>query len=222
VREIRETDCLEWAHEYSDKVHGTRFNNTVGTLRAIFGLGIQNGLLSDNPARSIGKVRVTGKKLCLPSAQEFAAILGHIESSGAWCAQDAADLVRILAFSGCRITEATHVKMEDVDLAIGTIRILGDPKLGTKSGEGRTIPINQPMRELCVRLLDGQRASNVAKPNRKGYLLKLTECRKALASACAKAGVPRIGHHDLRHLFITRAIEVEVPVRYPLTGKRSE
>jgi integrase len=68
------------------------------------------------------------------------------------------------------------------------------------------------MRELCVRLLDGQRTSNVVKPNRKGYLLKLTEYRKALASACAKAGVPRMGHHDLRHLFITRAIEAEIPV----------
>jgi integrase len=212
ARDIREADCLEWAHEYSDEVHGTRFNNTVGTLRAIFELGIRNGLLSDNPARSIGKVRVTGKKLCLPSAEEFAAILGHIESSGAWCAQDAADLVRFLAYSGCRITEATHVKVEDVDLVAGTIRIVGDPKLGTKSGESRSIPINQSMRELCVRLLDSQRTSNVVKPNRIGYLLKLTECRKSLASACAKAGVPRIVHHDMRHLFITRAIEAEVPV----------
>jgi Phage integrase family len=44
------------------------------------------------------------------------------------------------------------------------------------------------------------------------YLLKLTECRKALASACAKAGVPRIGHHDCRHMFTTRAIEAEIPI----------
>jgi integrase len=212
ARDIGETDCLEWAHKYSDKVHGTRFNNTVGTLRAIFEMGLQAGLLPDNPARSIGEVRVTGKKLDLPNAEQFAAILGHIESSGAWCAQDAADLVRFLAYSGCRITEATHVKVQDVDLVAGTIRVLGDPVHGTKGGESRSIPINQPMRELCVRLLDSQHASNVVKPNRKGYLLKLTECRKALTNACAKAGVPRIGHHDLRHLFITRAIEAEIPV----------
>jgi hypothetical protein len=47
--------------EYNGKVHGTRFNNTVGTLRGIFDLGLQNGLLADNPARLIRKVRVSGK-----------------------------------------------------------------------------------------------------------------------------------------------------------------
>ena len=34
IRDIRESDCLQWAANYSGKVHGTRFNNTVGTLRA--------------------------------------------------------------------------------------------------------------------------------------------------------------------------------------------
>ncbi len=97
IREIRESDCLRWAATYSGKVQGTRFNNTVGTLRAIFELGLKNGLLADNPARSIRKVRVSGKRLRLPSAEQFADILVNIESSGAWCAYDAAELVRFLA-----------------------------------------------------------------------------------------------------------------------------
>jgi hypothetical protein len=74
---------MRWAAEYSDKVHGTRFNNTVGTLRAIFELGLQNGLLADNLARSIRKVRVSGKSLRSPSAEQFVDILENIESSGA-------------------------------------------------------------------------------------------------------------------------------------------
>ena len=57
IRDIRETDCLRWAAAYSGKVHGTRFNNTVGTLRAIFEVGLENGLLADNPARSQGARR---------------------------------------------------------------------------------------------------------------------------------------------------------------------
>ena len=71
IRGIRESDCLQWAAEYSGKVHGTRFNNTVGTLRAIFDLGLRNRLLADNPARSIRKARGTAKKLRLPSAEQF-------------------------------------------------------------------------------------------------------------------------------------------------------
>jgi hypothetical protein len=29
---------------------------------------------------------------------------------------------------------------------------------------------------------------------------------------CAKTGVYKIGHHDLRHLFTTRAIEAQIPI----------
>jgi len=212
IRDIRESDCLQWAAEYSGKVHGTRFNNSVGTLRAIFELGLQNGLLADNPARSIRKVRVTAKKLRLPSAEQFGDILENIESSGAWCAYDAADLVRFLAFSGCRINEAANVKRDDVDLKAGTIRISGDPVQGTKNSESRTIPINPAMLELCTRLLEDTREPRDPKRRGKGYLLKLTECREALANACEKAGAAKIGHHDLRHLFTTRAIEAQIPI----------
>jgi integrase len=87
----------------------------------------------------------------LPSAEQFADILGNIESSGAWCAYDAADLVRFLAYSGCRISEVANVKRDDVDLRAGTIRISGDPVHGTKNSESRTIPINPAMHDLCAR-----------------------------------------------------------------------
>ena len=121
----------------------------------------------------------------MPSAEQFADILGNIESSGAWCAYDAADLVRFLAYSGCRINEAANVKCDDVDLQAGTIRICGDPVHGTKNSESRTIPINPAMHDLCARLLEDKREPRDAKRRGKRYLLKLTECREALANACA-------------------------------------
>ena len=212
VRDIRETDCLEWADQYAKEVHGTRFNNSVGSLREIFKLGLENGLISDNPAQRIGKVKVAAKRLSLPDAKSFATILTNIESSGAWCAKDAADLVRFLAYSGCRITEAENIKREDVDLAAGTIRIWGDPVHGTKNSEPRTVPINPAMRGLCERLLKDEHEPRDTKRRGKGYLLKVTEAREALANACAKAEIPKIGHHDCRHLFTTRAIEAQIPI----------
>jgi integrase len=112
-------------------------------------VGLENGLLADIPHDR--KARVGGKSLRLPSAEQFADILGNIESSGAWCAYDAADLVRFLAYSGCRISEVANVKRDDVDLRAGTIRISGDPVHGTKNSESRTIPINPAMHDLCAR-----------------------------------------------------------------------
>jgi integrase len=45
------------------------------------------------------------------------------------------------------------------------------------------------------------------------YLLAVSECQKAIDAACKRLGVIRFTHHDLRHLFATRAIEsgVDVP-----------
>jgi integrase len=145
---------LAWAHDYTGKVHGTRFNISVGRLRAIFKIGVANGLIAENPARSIGKVRVTVR---FPSAEQFAAILENVETSGAWCAGDAADLVRFVAYSGCRIDEARNVKREDVNLEAGTIRIFGDPVTGTKGGDPRTVHTIPAMRELVIRLLGDAR-----------------------------------------------------------------
>jgi integrase len=68
------------------------------------------------------------------------------------------------------------------------------------------------MHELCARLLEDKREPRDPKRRGKGYLLKLTECREALANACAKTGIPKVGHHDLRHLFTTRAIEAQIPI----------
>ena len=43
--------------------------------------------------------------------------------------------------------------------------------------------------------------------------LEVHKCQGALTPACAQLGIPRITHHDLRHLFATRCIEsgVDIP-----------
>jgi integrase len=44
-------------------------------------------------------------------------------------------------------------------------------------------------------------------------VMKVRECQKAMEKAAKQIGMPRITHHDLRHLFATRCIEsgVDIP-----------
>jgi len=46
-----------------------------------------------------------------------------------------------------------------------------------------------------------------------GKILRVAMCPESLKSACTKLGIPRLRHHDLRHLFATRCIEsgVDIP-----------
>jgi integrase len=209
---ITEDACLQWAKTYQKTVSAGRFNNTVGTLRDVFKVACELDLATQNPALKIGKVKITPKELTLPSRQQFHAIVEAIRNTGAPCAQDAADLVEFLAYSGCRITEASFVRWSDVDSKSGTIRIHGHEETGTKSGQVRSVPITPPMRDLLDRLSSRRhRAQNLDRVG-KGFIMQLVGCPKALENACKKVGAKRITHHDLRHLFATRCIEAGVDI----------
>jgi integrase len=210
---ITEHECEDWLRKYSKCVHGTRVNNTLDTLRHILQLGVDRGLIFKNPAEKVGKVKVAAKRLKLPSSDQFSTLVQEIETNGSWCARDCADLVQFLAYSGCRITEASHVTWRDIDSAKGVIWVHGDPVTGTKAGRSRQIPIIAPMRELLDRLSNDPREPNIPERKARGCVLALTECTVTLTNACAKLGIPHITHHDLRHLFATRCIEsgVDIP-----------
>ena len=219
---VTDRACLDWAKKFRAHYHATRYNNTVDTLRHILEIGVERGVIYENPAASINKAKVTGRKLQLPTKEEFAQLLNAIEKSGAGCARDCADLVRFLAYSGCRIDEASHVTWKDVDGKKGVIWINGNPETGTKNGEIRAVPMIKPMRDLLEKLGADPREPRNPKRQGKGYVLTVTECREALKTACEKVGVAKLTHHDLRHLFATQCIEsgIDIPTVSRWLGHR--
>jgi hypothetical protein len=86
--DVTESQCQLWAKRYAGMVHGTRFNNTVDTLRGILAIGIERGLIHKNPAAEVGKRKVAPKKLELPSREQFERLVKEIETNGAWCSRD--------------------------------------------------------------------------------------------------------------------------------------
>jgi hypothetical protein len=113
-KDITEGNCLEWAKRFSTtkslRGHNqktdretttspTRYNNTVDTLRHIFQVAIDGGLIFENPAAKIEKMRPRSKRLVLPTRVQFHQLLKAIRSSGAWCARECGDLVGLLRLS---------------------------------------------------------------------------------------------------------------------------
>jgi integrase len=207
-KSVTESQCAEWSARFASKYSGTRYNNAVDTLRAIFAKAIEHGLIYRNPAENISKRTPSRKHLELPGREEFASIVSSVRSTGAWCQTQCGDLIEFLAYSGCRIDEARNVKWTDIEPDAIWIR---GGETGTKNRDSRQLPIIGPMRIL----LDDLRANPryVRDDSRKGYVLAIKECQKALDSACTDLEIKRITHHDLRHLFATRCIEsgVDIP-----------
>jgi integrase len=208
LRRITKTDCTEWARKFRKVASSTRYNNTLAGLRQVFEVAIEAGIIYGNPAAKLERVPVRPKQLTLPSRAEFLQLVEAVERAGAWCSRDCADFLRGLAFTGCRKSEAAEIKWRDVDFAAGEIVVRGDAVTGTKNWTVRRVPMIPDARALFERMR-GERADEPLS----AQVFRVNEAQNAINSAACKLDIPRITHHDLRHLFATICIEsgVDIP-----------
>jgi integrase len=141
------------------------------------------------------------------------AIVRELRTGGGWCSEQVGDLVEFLAYSGARIGESRTAKWEHVDFEAGQIWIYGDPVHGTKNRQSRRIPMIKPMRTLLEDIRDIPRQFRDREREKKGFILCIQECQKAIDRACLVLGLKRFTHHDLRHLFATACIESGVDIQ---------
>ena len=212
VSKISATNCKSWSEKNAAKTSSSSHNHTVGILRRVFKIAIDAGARYDNPALAAKWVKEhTKKQINLPQSGQFDQLVEVIRNSGSGFATPSAELVQFLAFGGFRKSEAANITWSDCDFKRGKIIVKGDPDTGLKArrvGEHREVPMIPDMRKFLEQIRE-QRQNE--KPNEK--VMRVFECKKSIATACKKLGIPRFTHHDLRHLFATRCIEsgVDIP-----------
>lgn len=190
------------------------FNKAVDALRSMLDLAVETGALHANPLKVRGvKAKHRPHKPDLPNTDVLRAIFADIEAQGGK-GREIADFCRFLAFTGCRLREATGVTWADVDLNRGTIRVRG-----TKTEAAvREVPLIPAAKALIERIHERRKASatvavdGVPYIDPKARVVGVTEGAKALANACTRAKVNNLTHHDLRDAFATQAIEAGVDI----------
>ena len=215
IRRITTAECEEWARGFRKTVSPTRWNNTLAGLRHIFDVAIRAGIIHRNPAAAaddantpLKRRRPNKKLLDLPTRSQFYQLVKTIEHAGGGCSRHCADLVRGLAFTGIRKGEAAEVELRDLDFEAGEIVVRGDPQTATKNWEVRRVPMIADARSLFEKI----RAERPDEPLT-AKVFKVREAQRAIDHACKKIGIPRITHHDFRHLFATTCIEsgIDIP-----------
>ena len=98
------------------------------------------------------------------------------------------------------------MKWDDIDWQRRQIIVRGNPDTGTKNSETRRVPILPDMENLLTRMKE--KLGTVGKEP----ILQVGNCNEALARACKEIGIPKLTHHDMRHLFATRCIEAGVDI----------
>lgn len=208
IRKISERECKEWLTRFQRLYAPTVVNNSIGTLRAIFKIGVEAGARFDNPTEHLEKVRVRPKKLALPSKEQFESFVEAIAIAGAPQSADCAAMVKFLAYTGLRISEAGFMTWRDVDFDRKQLLVHGSPDTGTKNDEVRPVPFIPQLEELLTKLRAKRADEPLTNP-----IMRIKECQKSMDRAAKIVGMARITHHDLRHLFATVCIEngVDIP-----------
>jgi integrase len=211
VRNITAHHCEAWVTTRGDKIAPATFAHELGVMRAVFKFAVSQGLILHDPAKHIKRKRILQPKIEVPSREEFQNLIAAIRLSDGRCssqakAKDGADLVELLAYSGCRLDEARNLKWADVDFGREVFTITGGEKR-TKNYESRTVPISTALRDLLSRLQSETKSA----PG--DLIVKIQSAKKCLETACRKLNLPKFTHHDFRHLFATSCIEsgVDIP-----------
>lgn len=211
IRNIQPVHCEGWVTQRGPDISARTFIHELDTMRLIFDYAVRLGLMLSNPAKDIKRRRIVQEPICVPTREQFPKLIAamraadgrpHIQAK----AKHGADLVELLAYSGCRIHEATSLRWSDVDFDRGCVTVSGGEQ-GTKNHEQRTIPMTDALRALLLRLKSEQNS----KPA--DYITQVDDTKNGLKAACRRLEYPHFTHHDFRHFFATTCIEsgVDIP-----------
>ena len=201
VRAIGAKEIEAWKIKRGAKLSARSWNIEIETLKQIFVYAQETlRILLDNPARLLKRKKEPKAGIRIPSKEEFRLLLDELRN-GHRSTGEAADFTEFLAYSGCRQGEARHVRWCDINFDLGTLLITGGEE-GTKNYEARTIPVFVPLRRLLqtIRKRKGLRTDEAR-------IFDIADARLQIMRACERLGLPRFGHHTMRHFFCSNAIE---------------
>ena len=174
----------------------------VRTLRAFFSWLVVEGLAENNPAKDLKPPRVTRKVVSTLSDEEIRAILNVFSISPSDARNQT--LFMILLDTGLRIGELINLKMEDVHMDEGYLKVLG------KGKKERIVPIGNNAQKALQRYLFRFRPKPTNPVTDNVFLSvnskALTEnSMKLMFTRLSKrSGVCRLHAHLCRHTFATR------------------
>jgi len=203
VNNVSRHDVTTWRDSLVTKhsLSNSRANGMLGTLRQMFELAEGRGLLlHDPPTMRLRGLPVKPKKMHLPSKAAFEKLRERVYAGS----PEGGVLFDFLQLSGCRIDSARHTRWGDVDWEKGELCFV-------KAKRGSyTIPLFRTLREFLEKLKPAD-----VKPTQR--ITKVDSIKKVLGNACASlakngVGIQHLSHHDLRHWFATRCIELAVDI----------
>jgi len=181
-------------------------NLALTTLRNIFAEAISDSLVESSPCENVKWRKVDKKERRLVTAEEFDR-LGDAALKVSKNGQQFCDYLRLLLYSGGRMTETLRLRWLDVDWAQEQLVVGADGE--SKNHEARHVDFN-PSLEAHLKDMHQRRAEGSAwlfpSPQRGKRDVPSKTFRETLLLAREEAGLDHVGFHDTRHHFISMSV----------------
>jgi integrase len=185
-------------------------NLNLATLRSILNFSVANGHVLVSPTSRLGRGKlmlpIEKVKLAPPieRPEDVGRLLAAVRDVGAEPSRpEVYPLFATLVYTGLRRGEALGLRWADVDLDRRMITVRRSYDGPTKSGKHRMVPVPAPLVTIlrAYRLADPWKGE-LCFPNSSGEMHgENAKLESVLHAALARAGLPRIRVHDLRHTF---------------------
>jgi site-specific recombinase XerD len=191
------------AGRLGEGVSPSAVKNMQKALISLFVFLAGEGLWPEDIMAGLKSIKVTRTEKYMPPLADVERVLAE----GGWARKKDADKMRLLIVllmeTGLRITEATTIEKEKVDLEARVMEVLG------KGNKVRKVPLSEPIVAYLTQYMEEHTSGSVYLFPGEGVSLKhwqIHNAEKTLKRACERAGVAPFTPHALRHLFATMAL----------------
>jgi len=198
---------------------GTRYRassiaRSLAAVRGFHRFLVRERLAGTDPSHDLGTPRVPSSLPKALSIEQVEALLGAVAGDDPRAMRDRA-LLETLYAAGLRVSEATALDVDDVDLDDGTVRAFG------KGSKERQVPLGRSARQALTSYLvrgrpalAGPRSGPALFLNARGTRLTRQGCWKILRRHARHAGLEAdVSPHVLRHSFATHLLAGGADIR---------
>lgn len=200
-------EVRDWLAKRAGKVTKRTQARELSALKSFFDYLILEGERKDNPCDALESPRIGRHLPDVLSVEEVDRIMESVDCSTAKGLRDRA-ILEMLYGCGLRVSEAVGLKISDVFLKEGFVRVIG------KGDKQRIVPLGEVAAECFSRYLDcrpaedGAEFSDTAFLNRSGRPLTRVYVFNMVKAQAIAAGIGKnISPHTFRHSFATHLIE---------------
>ena len=223
VGRIDQEGVKAWVEElHQQGVSAATIEKAVGVLRGSLALAVSSKALASNPVVGIELPKQVRRDNAYLTAEQVAHLVSH--------AGRQALLVSFLAYTGLRFGEAAALRVRDLDLHAGRVRVRAsvtevNGKLvegPPKNGKARSVPLAHFLRAPLASSIQGRSSDGLVFRAARGGPLRANTWRSRDFAAAVQAAqeaassgkpFPNLAPHDLRHTAASLAVQAGANVK---------